>query len=365
LGVLAEGARLSQPAITGAHPVIPRPPIRRATWKRLALVVVAAMLGVEIAFVAPYLGRATSYVGRPDFQWVAVAGFAELLSMGAFAHVQRRMLLVGGPSVRMRRMAVLTYAANAMSATLPGGTALSSGYIFKRLRSWGVSVPAAGFTLLASAVLSTLSFALLALVCAALAGSGSLGSIAALAGAAVAATAAVLLRRRDRSDLLIRLASRALAGVNRIVRRAPGTGLDGLHRIVRDLSAMQPRSRDWLAGFGFAELNWIADLACLAACCRAVGAPGPSLMLVAVAYVAGMSASSISLLPGGLGVVDAAMIFALTQGGVSAVSAAAGVLLYRLISFALVVAPGWLFWGATWLVEQRRAAGSAQTASST
>ena len=79
-------------------------------------------------------------------------------------------------------------------------------------------------------------------------------------------------------------------------------------------------------------------------------------MLVTAAYVAGTGAASLSLLPGGLGVMDAAMIFALTQGGVSTVSATAAVLLYRLISFALVVALGWLVWGATWLTERRREA---------
>jgi uncharacterized protein (TIRG00374 family) len=53
------------------------------------------------------------------------------------------------------------------------------------------------------------------------------------------------------------------------------------------------------------------------------------------------------LVPGGLGIVDAAMIFALTQGGVSTLSAAAAVLLYRLISVVLLVALGWLIWAIT------------------
>jgi uncharacterized protein (TIRG00374 family) len=109
-----------------------------------------------------------------------------------------------------------------------------------------------------------------------------------------------------------------------------------------------------LAGFGFAGLNWIADLACLVACSHAIGANGASLAVVTVAFLAGMSASGLSLLPGGLGVVDAAMIIALTQGGVSTVPATAAVLLYRLISFALVVALGWVVWAATWLSDHRR-----------
>jgi hypothetical protein len=53
-------------------------------------------------------------------------------------------------------------------------------------------------------------------------------------------------------------------------------------------------------------------------------------------------------------VVDAAMVFALTHGGVNTISAAADVLLYRLISFLLVVGLGWLTWGATWIADRRR-----------
>jgi len=327
---------------------------RRTKWRVFAFVLMGSITVVEIVLAAPYVDRAVSALGRPDLRWLALALVAELMSIGAFARVQRRMLAAGGARVPMRRMSALTYAANAVSRTLPGGPALSSGYVFKRLRSWGATVPAAGFTLLASGVLSTLSFAVLAVVGAVLAGNGGLGSILVVAGTAIVAIAALIARRHYKPELLVRVAGRGLVRANRIMHRAPDAGLAALHRVARELSAIKPRNRDWLAGFGFAGLNWIADLACLLACCHAVGATGSSLALVTVAFLAGMSASSLSLLPGGLGVVDAAMIIALTQGGVSTVQATAAVLLYRLISFALIVALGWLVWGGTWLAEHRR-----------
>ena len=118
---------------------------------------------------------------------------------------------------------------------------------------------------------------------------------------------------------------------------------------------MKPRHRDWLIGLGLAILNWVADLACLYASCRAVDASHSTVLIVMVAYIAGMSASSISLLPGGLGVVDAAMIFALTSGHVSTVSATAAVILYRLISYALIVALGWIVWTSIWFADRRLA----------
>jgi putative heme transporter len=327
---------------------------RRKLWRRSALVLFGAVFVVELVLLAPLLTRALTALDRPDWRWLAFAVAAELVSMGAFARVQRRMLSAGGARVPMCRMAALTYAANAVSVTFPGGAALSSGYVFRRLRSWGATVPAAGFTIVASGALSTLAFALLAVICAVLAGRGGLSSMVTICAVVVLALAAVWVRRRwHEPNLLARIAARALNGVNRIRHREPDAGLAALQRFTTELSAIKPRSRDWAVGLGFAGLNWVADLACLVACCQAVGANGTSLVLVLVAYIAGMSTSSLSLVPGGLGVVDAAMIFALTQGGVSIVSATAGVLLYRLISFALVVALGWLVWAATWFMQRR------------
>ena len=250
----------------------------------------------------------------------------------------------------------LTYAANALSVTFPGGTALSSGYVFRRLRGWGATVPAAGFTVVASGLLSLVGFAVLAVLVGISAGDDLTSSVLVIVAAAVVALAALALRRRDPAVLLQRAVPAGVRGLNRLLRRTPDAGLAAAQRFTDDLTAIHPRHRDWLVGLGMAVLNWGADLVCLFACCEAIGADHASLVLVMVAYVAGMSASSISLLPGGFGIVDAAMIFALTSGGVSTVAATAGVVLYRLISFLLVVLVGWLTWIGTWVLERRQAA---------
>ena len=98
-----------------------------------------------------------------------------------------------------------------------------------------------------------------------------------------------------------------LAGALRFVGRDPARARRAIRGVAADLSAIHPSRRDWLAGFGFAVGNWCADLTCLFACCRAFGGV-PDASLVLVTYVVGMSASSISLLPAGLGVIDVAMI---------------------------------------------------------
>ena len=74
---------------------------------------------------------------------------------------------------------------------------------------------------------------------------------------------------------------------------------------------------------------------------------------MALAYVAGQSVSSFSLLPGGLGVADTAVIVALIHGGGAAVHATAAVVLYRLVGYAFNAALGWVLWAANRHRENR------------
>jgi putative heme transporter len=333
------------------------PPRRVLRWS--LVVGLAGLFALEITLITPYLTSAVDALTEPNPWWLLVALAAEAVSMGSFARVQRRMLSAAGQRVGMPRMVRLTYAANALSVTFPGGTALSSGYVFRRLRSWGATVPAAGFTVVASGLLSFLGFTVLAVFVGISAGDDLTSSLFVVVAAVVVTVGALALRRRDPATILQRVIPAGVGRVNRVLRRSPDAGLLAVQRFTRDLIAIHPRHRDWAAGLLHAVLNWSADLVCLLACCEAIGADKASVALVMVAYIAGMSASSISLLPGGFGIVDAAMIFALTSGGVSTVTATAGVVLYRLISFLLVVGVGWLVWISSWFLERRVVAGPA------
>src|SRR5690242_2758067 len=96
-------------------------PNRRVIRRFLAFIVLVTTLVIEVVLISPYVGRMTTALGSPDLPWLLVAVVAEFVSMGAFARVQRRMLRAGGTQVPMRRMVALTYAANAVSVTLPAG----------------------------------------------------------------------------------------------------------------------------------------------------------------------------------------------------------------------------------------------------
>jgi uncharacterized protein (TIRG00374 family) len=93
-----------------------------------------------------------------------------------------------------------------------------------------------------------------------------------------------------------------------------------------------------------AVANWLFDALCLWMCCVAVGATDITATKLVIAYCAGMAAASVPIVPGGLGVVDGALILGLAAGGLGTSSAVAAVVLYRLISFGFIIGAGWLIW---------------------
>jgi uncharacterized protein (TIRG00374 family) len=57
-----------------------------------------------------------------------------------------------------------------------------------------------------------------------------------------------------------------------------------------------------------------------------------------------MAAGTITLIPGGLGIIDSALILGLVAGGVDTPTAIATVVLYRIISFGFIISAGWISW---------------------
>jgi uncharacterized protein (TIRG00374 family) len=76
-----------------------------------------------------------------------------------------------------------------------------------------------------------------------------------------------------------------------------------------------------------------------------VGAPIPWRGLL-FAYGVGAAAGSVGVSPGGLGAVEAALAVTLMGAGVRHPSAIGAVLVYRLVSFWMVIAVGWLIYMA-------------------
>ena len=92
------------------------------------------------------------------------------------------------------------------------------------------------------------------------------------------------------------------------------------------------------------SVNWLLDCACFAFMFEAIGAPIPWKGLL-LAYGAGQLAATLPITPGGLGVVEGSITVSCGSCWGAEASTAYVVLLYRVISFWMILLIGWLLIG--------------------
>ena len=100
---------------------------------------------------------------------------------------------------------------------------------------------------------------------------------------------------------------------------------------------------------GGSVLITLAYIGSFAAAVEAFGR-GPGIVLIGAVYLGASALAAAAPTPGGLGALEAALVAGLTGVGMAAGPAVSAVLLYRLATYWLPVAPGWL----CWRVLQRR-----------
>jgi putative heme transporter len=323
--------------------------VRRVASTRTARVaaasLVVAALVVGCVLILPTIRAAGAALAAADALWVTVAIACEAGSILAFALLHHRLLRAAAVRVRFRAVVLVTLAANALHLTVPGGAALSTAYTFRKRRSWGASASVTTWTMVTGGVAASLALAGIA-VGSALVVNGRATTLGPqmLQLAGVVALGALIVVVSRRPGVITAVASAGMRLINRARRRPRDTGVDELVTQIENLALIELTVRGRVVVGLSALLNWLLDIACLAACCVAVGANGMTISLVLVAYAAATAASSAAFLPGGLGLVDGALLAALVAGGVPSKPALAAVLLYRLISFVGVAAVGWVAW---------------------
>jgi uncharacterized membrane protein YbhN (UPF0104 family) len=334
-----------------------------ARWMRpLAVTLLLTLFAVELVLAWPSLTTALGHLRDPDPAHVAAALFAELAAMGAYARMQRRLLRSAGVRVPLYRHAALAYAAHSLSVTLPGGPAFSTRFNFQQMRRFGAGSAVASWCIVLSGVLSAAALAVVTTASAVAAqGTPPWPTLAGLSVAAVLLTVGIR-RLARRPDTLASVIRAVLARVNRIRRRPDDEGLDRITGFAGQLGAVRLTPGNAVAAGSHALLNWLLDAACLWLCLQAVGGTGISVTQLLLTFCAGYAAATITIVPGGLGVIDSALILGLLAGGVDTGTAIAAVVLYRLISFGFVIGAGWI----AWAVLQRRSRDShpADTATS-
>ncbi len=290
---------------------------------------------------------------------LVLAVFAEAGSVAAFGIFTWRLLGVGLEVPPLLKTVAVATANTTINNTVPGGTAFASVYTYREFRGMGADAVFASWVVLAVNLLAAVALGMLALVGVAVSFRASQGLdllivvpivSAVLMGMAVLFSSPRLFSRilRPPLELSARLANR--------FRREPLQVDDVLMRI----GSITTTKSQVIVAIGWAVANWVMDATVLALAYVAIGSriPWGGILL---AYGAGQLAANLPVTPGGLGVVEGSLSIALVAYGGAQEPAVAAVLLYRLISFWLVIPFGWLSYLTTNVV--RRRAGQARIAS--
>jgi len=103
-------------------------------WRLAARLAVAAFIAAIVAAYHRDLFRSLGVLGRLSWKWFVLAVAAEVGSVLAFAFSRRGLLKVSGRPPSRRAMTGITYAASAVSMSLPfAGTGLATVYSYRFL----------------------------------------------------------------------------------------------------------------------------------------------------------------------------------------------------------------------------------------
>lgn len=118
--------------------------------------------------------------------------------------------------------------------------------------------------------------------------------------------------------------------------------IPGLRSAAASLRMVARRSSKMIVLVGGSALVTLAYIGALVASVEAFGG-GPGFVLIGAVYMGAAALASVAPTPGGgLGAIEAALVAGLTGVGMSSGLAVSAVLLYRLATYWLPVAPGWV-----------------------
>jgi putative heme transporter len=303
------------------------------------------------------LAAARHQFGHFDAAWAAAAVLAESASVAAYGYLQHRVLRMAGARLPLPGLLALSLANDAISITVPGEPAVSSAYRYRYYRRGGASAAGAGWTIFTILVAQAIGMSLLLLIGVGIALLASTtvraAGAAALGLVIVVGAGAVLVRR----DLLLRLVGWLVRASRRVFGRA-GDRLGA--RIEATLTRMREiplSTSSAIFVVAMASCVWAGDFLCLLCGFGAVHSPVP-WHGVLLAYGAAQVAGSLSFIPGGLGIVEGSLAVVLVGYGAGRVPAVSAALAYRLVSFWLAAAAGWIAVGM--LAYQARRGGDSE-----
>lgn len=315
-------------------------PVLRWVFGLVALALVLDVLGGHGAELSGF-GTVLEHL---RWWWLPAALLFEAASLASFAGVQYRLLEAGGLRPPVTPLLGITLASQAITNSLPGGSAVAAVYGFRWYRRLGADDGLAGWAMVGSAVAAALGLALVAaggLVLATEQGA-TLDLIPVVFGvlAVTLAVGALFVYERP----LAVVVTWALKTCHRLTGFPRGDVEVSIERLVERVTVVRLRWREIAVVVGLALATWLFDCSCFAMSFLMVGVgiPWKGLLL---AYGAGQLAANLPITPGGLGAVEGSLTIALAYFGGAQAGTVDAVLVYRLISFWGVLVVGWLAWG--------------------
>lgn len=281
----------------------------------------------------------------------------QLLDYDAFARMYGHILKYLKQPVRYRALYRVSLELNFVNHAFPSGGISGISFFGLRLRRYGVKPGTATLLQLMKFILIFLSFQVfLAIGLVALAIGGKANDVMLLVAAVLATfafvatfVAAYIVGSKERIHTFFVFVTRMINKLLHAVRpRHPETiSIAGLEHFLNDMHENYMELRGNFpalrSGFLFALIANLCEIATIYAVYIAFG-HWVNIGAVIIAYAIANFAGLVSVLPGGIGIYEALMTATLTAGGVPAALSIPVIVMYRVLSMALQLIPGWILY---------------------
>jgi putative heme transporter len=342
--------------MTAPEPVTMETPPHRPLWRRL--LGPALSLALVVAVFAWFLPQFTSL----SAVWASVramsAGEIALLAVAAAWNLATYQFVMTAttPGMTLRQATVSTLTTTAVSNTVIGGAAISIGLTYAMNSSWGFSRSRTSVSLLVSGIwnnfvklaMPVLALSLLALTSPPTAGRVAAG-LAGLAGLVVCVVVlGLLLHSREAAARIGIGAGRVASALLRPFHRPPVQGWDRATTKFRDRTVLLLHAR-WLWITFTTVVSHLSLFVVLLLALRFVGVDADEVSWIEVLAVFSFARllTAIPFTPGGLGVIELALITGLAAAGGERAEVAAAVLIFRALTYVLPIPLGlmtYVYW---------------------
>jgi uncharacterized membrane protein YbhN (UPF0104 family) len=325
---------------------------RRRAWKlvrRLLPTLLSLILIVAVFwyFLPKFASVSAIWISVRSMSGTAVA---VLVAAASWNLVTYCFVMVSTmPGLTFAQAAVATQTTTAVSNTLPAGSAAGVALSYGMFSSWGFSRSRTSVSLLVSGVwnnFAKLGMPVLALALLALQGTPSAGRLAAALvglGALVLAVAVLGLALYSESTAhrLGVASGRAISPLLKVLRRKPVHGWELATVKFRKRTVLLLRKR-WLSISVATLVSHASLFVVLLLALRATGVTNSQVSWAEVLAVFAFARllTAIPLTPGGLGVVEVALIAGLSAAGGARAGVAAAVLVFRALTYVLPIPLG-------------------------